>query len=120
MLEKQRVLQDTYDTLQAEFQFELDQHTQQMELKSRECSEMQTKINVSIPSHSYVMCMFIIPVFQTVIKVLTVWYGFVGVAAYSSGRERAEQQREIPADRTQRECVQVSERDMQTSVKPAL
>ncbi|XP_048014235.1 kinesin-like protein KIF15-A isoform X2 [Megalobrama amblycephala] len=45
VLEKQRVLQDTYDTLQAEFQFELDQHTQQMELKSRECSEMQTKIN---------------------------------------------------------------------------
>ncbi|XP_067235337.1 kinesin-like protein KIF15 isoform X1 [Chanodichthys erythropterus] len=45
ILEKQRVLQDTYDTLQAEFQFELDQHTQQMELKSRECSEMQTKIN---------------------------------------------------------------------------
>lgn len=55
-----------------------------------------------------------------VIKVLTVWYGFVGVAAYSSGRERAEQQCEIPADRAQRECVQVSERDMQTSVKPAL
>uniref|UniRef100_A0A8C1A525 Kinesin motor domain-containing protein n=1 Tax=Cyprinus carpio carpio TaxID=630221 RepID=A0A8C1A525_CYPCA len=45
VLEKQRVLQDTYDTLQAEFQFELDQHTQQMQLKSRECSEMQTKIN---------------------------------------------------------------------------
>ncbi|XP_077067426.1 kinesin-like protein KIF15 isoform X2 [Siphateles boraxobius] len=45
VLEKQRVLQDTYDRLQAEFQFELDQHTQQMELKSRECSEMQTKIN---------------------------------------------------------------------------
>uniref|UniRef100_A0A8C1L8H9 Kinesin family member 15 n=1 Tax=Cyprinus carpio TaxID=7962 RepID=A0A8C1L8H9_CYPCA len=46
VLEKQRVLQDTYDTLQAEFQFELDQHTQQMQLKSRECSEMQTKINM--------------------------------------------------------------------------
>uniref|UniRef100_A0A673HYT9 Kinesin-like protein KIF15-A n=1 Tax=Sinocyclocheilus rhinocerous TaxID=307959 RepID=A0A673HYT9_9TELE len=45
VLEKQRDLQDMYDTLQAEFQFELDQHTQQMELKSRECSEMQTKIN---------------------------------------------------------------------------
>ncbi|KAI2648072.1 Kinesin-like protein KIF15-A [Labeo rohita] len=45
VLEKQRVLQDMYDTLQAEFQFELDQHAQQMELKSRECSEMQTKIN---------------------------------------------------------------------------
>lgn len=52
MLEKQRVLQDTYETLQAEFQFELDQHTQQMELKRRECSEMQTKINVSIHSHT--------------------------------------------------------------------
>lgn len=49
-----------------------------------------------------------------IIRVLTVWYGFVGVAACSSGRKRAEQQREIPADRTQRECVQVSERDMQT------
>uniref|UniRef100_A0A8C1KCZ9 Kinesin family member 15 n=1 Tax=Cyprinus carpio TaxID=7962 RepID=A0A8C1KCZ9_CYPCA len=45
VLEKQRDLQDMYDTLQAEFQFELDQHTQQMQLKSRECSEMQTKIN---------------------------------------------------------------------------
>ncbi|KAK2867619.1 hypothetical protein QQF64_023345 [Cirrhinus molitorella] len=45
VLEKQRVLQDMYETLQAEFQFELDQHTQQMALKSRECSEMQTKIN---------------------------------------------------------------------------
>ncbi|XP_043083993.1 kinesin-like protein KIF15-A [Puntigrus tetrazona] len=45
VLEKQRVLQDTYDTLQAEFQFELDQHAQQMGLKSRECSEMQVKIN---------------------------------------------------------------------------
>lgn len=45
VLEKQRVLQDTYDTLQAEFQFELDQHTQQMELKSRECSQLQTNIN---------------------------------------------------------------------------
>lgn len=42
---------------------------------------------------------------------------FVGVAAYSSGGEGAEQQCEIPADRTPRECVQVSERDMKTSVK---
>uniref|UniRef100_A0A8C1UJP6 Kinesin family member 15 n=1 Tax=Cyprinus carpio TaxID=7962 RepID=A0A8C1UJP6_CYPCA len=64
VLEKQRVLQDTYDTLQAEFQFELDQHTQQMQLKSRECSEMQTKINVSIPSHSYLMCLFISQCFK--------------------------------------------------------
>ncbi|XP_051978740.1 kinesin-like protein KIF15-A [Xyrauchen texanus] len=45
MLEKQRVLQDVFDTLQAEFQFELDQHRQQMELKSQECSEQQTLIN---------------------------------------------------------------------------
>uniref|UniRef100_A0A8C1ZDW7 Kinesin family member 15 n=1 Tax=Cyprinus carpio TaxID=7962 RepID=A0A8C1ZDW7_CYPCA len=30
VLEKQRDLQDMYDTLQAEFQFELDQHTQQI------------------------------------------------------------------------------------------
>ncbi|XP_073724476.1 kinesin-like protein KIF15 isoform X1 [Misgurnus anguillicaudatus] len=45
VLEKQRVLQDAFDTLQAEFQFELDQHTQQMELKNRECSEQQTRIN---------------------------------------------------------------------------
>uniref|UniRef100_A0A8C1LC96 Kinesin family member 15 n=1 Tax=Cyprinus carpio TaxID=7962 RepID=A0A8C1LC96_CYPCA len=57
VLEKQRVLQDTYDTLQAEFQFELDQHTQQMQLKSRECSEMQTKINVTDqPSESERVC----------------------------------------------------------------
>ncbi len=55
-----------------------------------------------------------------VINVLTLWHVSVGVAAYSSGRERAEQQCEIPADRAQRECVQVSERDMQTPIKPAL
>jgi len=58
VLEKQRVLQDTYDTLQAEVQFELDQHTQQMELKSQECSEMQTKINVSIHSHTQAVLFF--------------------------------------------------------------
>uniref|UniRef100_A0A8C0YJG9 Kinesin motor domain-containing protein n=1 Tax=Cyprinus carpio carpio TaxID=630221 RepID=A0A8C0YJG9_CYPCA len=43
VLEKQRVLQDTYDTLQAEFQFELDQHTQQMQLKSREVCQSTSR-----------------------------------------------------------------------------
>ncbi|KAI7811668.1 kinesin-like protein KIF15-A isoform X2 [Triplophysa rosa] len=45
VLEKQRVLQDAFDTLQAEFQFELDQHRQQMELKNQECSQHQTQIS---------------------------------------------------------------------------
>lgn len=64
MLEKQRVLQDMYDTLQAEFQFELDQRAQQMELKSQECSEMQTKMNVSIHSHTHTVFVSVVSVFE--------------------------------------------------------
>ncbi|XP_056596432.1 kinesin-like protein KIF15-A isoform X2 [Triplophysa dalaica] len=45
VLETQRFLQDAFDTLQAEFQFELDQHQQQMKLKNQECSQHQTLIN---------------------------------------------------------------------------
>ncbi|KAA0724089.1 Kinesin-like protein KIF15-A [Triplophysa tibetana] len=82
VLEKQRFLQDAFDTLQAEFQFELDQHQQQMKLKNQEY----------------------------VLKGLIV---FTGVAEESASRERAEHQREIPADRTQGEHVQCKQIDAQ-------
>uniref|UniRef100_W5UAD6 Kinesin-like protein KIF15-A n=1 Tax=Ictalurus punctatus TaxID=7998 RepID=W5UAD6_ICTPU len=42
--EQQRVLQDAFDTLQAEFKFEADQYHQQLEEKSREHTEQHTHI----------------------------------------------------------------------------
>ncbi|XP_058242666.1 kinesin-like protein KIF15-A [Hemibagrus wyckioides] len=42
--EQQRVLQDAYDTLQAEFKFEADQYQQQLQEKSREHNEQHTHI----------------------------------------------------------------------------
>ncbi|XP_047668229.1 kinesin-like protein KIF15-A isoform X3 [Tachysurus fulvidraco] len=42
--EQQRVLQDSFDTLQAEFKFEADQYQQQLEDKTREYNEQRTHI----------------------------------------------------------------------------
>ncbi|KAM9477578.1 kinesin-like protein KIF15 isoform 2-T2 [Clarias gariepinus] len=42
--EQQRVLQDAFDTLQAEFKFEADQYQQQLEEKTRENTEQHTHI----------------------------------------------------------------------------
>ncbi|XP_060781115.1 kinesin-like protein KIF15 [Neoarius graeffei] len=42
--EQQRVLQDAFDTLQAEFKFEADQYHQQLEEKTREHTEQDTRI----------------------------------------------------------------------------
>ncbi|KAK3554464.1 hypothetical protein QTP70_023490 [Hemibagrus guttatus] len=42
--EQQRVLQDAYDTLQAEFKFEADQYQQQLQEKTREYNEQHTHV----------------------------------------------------------------------------
>ncbi|KAI4885619.1 hypothetical protein NFI96_019061, partial [Prochilodus magdalenae] len=42
--EQQRLLQDAFDTLQAEFKFEADQYNQQLEEKNREHAEQQAQI----------------------------------------------------------------------------
>ncbi|XP_036429425.1 kinesin-like protein KIF15-A [Colossoma macropomum] len=42
--EQQRLLQDAFDTLQAEFKFEADQYNQQLEEKNRERAEQQAQI----------------------------------------------------------------------------
>ncbi len=80
MLEKQRVLQDTYDTLQAEFQFELiSTHS-----RWRSRAESAQKCNQDQCQYSFTRLRNVHVYYTSVsncYQVLTVWYGFVGVAA---------------------------------------
>uniref|UniRef100_A0AAR2JHB9 Kinesin motor domain-containing protein n=1 Tax=Pygocentrus nattereri TaxID=42514 RepID=A0AAR2JHB9_PYGNA len=61
--EQQRLLQDAFDTLQAEFKFEADQYNQQLEEKNGERAEQQAQITVRIPLTFPFPTVFILPSF---------------------------------------------------------